>query len=114
MKQANKNRLSLYSTSPIFNELDHFQWYKNTKHYSLNLKRNNALIYNEWKKSLPSIIFGKKQKKLDKVSDKVILEIEKFSNQLSNFIANPKKNDTKIKLSVDFIKLMKKCGKKKK
>ncbi len=113
LKQANKNKLSLYSTSPIFNELDHFQWYKNTKNYSFDLKRNNALIYNEWKKSLPSIILGKKQKKLAYVSDKVVLEIEKFSNKLSNFIANPKKHDTKLKLSVDFIKLIKKCGKKK-
>ena len=113
LKQANKNNLSLYSTSPIFNDSNHFQWYKNTKEYSLNTKKNNSLFYNEWKKSFISIIFGKKQKKLDYISDNVILEIELLSNKISKFILNPKKNNIKLKLPTNFINLMRNCGKNK-
>ena len=110
LKQANKNSLSLYSTSPIFNDSNHFQWYKNSNEFSLSSKNNNRLFYNQWKKSLISIIFGKKQKKLDNIDENVISEIEKLSNKISKFISNPKKNDVKLKIPKNFIKLMKKCG----
>ena len=110
LKQANKNNLSLYSTSPIFNDSNYFQWYKNINDYPLSSKNNNRLFYNEWKKSLISIIFGKKHKKLNNIDENVILEIERFSNKISRFILNPKKNDIKLKTPKNFIKIMKKCG----
>lgn len=108
---ADKNNLTLYSTSPIFFDGNNLKWYKDLSNYSSLSKINNNLFYNSWKKNFLSIMFGSEQKKISNLTTYKIQGIEKFSKELCKFISNPKKKINVLPLSkvfTDFLNTSKK------
>lgn len=91
IRLADKNKLTLYSTSPIFFDGNNLKWYKDLSNYSSISKKNNNLFYNSWKKNFLSILFGSAQKEITNLKSNKIKNIKKFSNELCRFINNPKR-----------------------
>jgi hypothetical protein len=106
LKIATKNKLSLYSTSPVFFEENHFQWYKNVNKKSLNAQINNHIFSQSWKKSVPQILFGPNESKSSKINFKNINSIKKLSKKISTYIANPVKEIDLSKSSKGFIEFL--------
>ena len=102
---ANKNKLKIYSTSPMFDESNNFQWYKNINKNFKEIKKNNQIFYNEWKKSFLSIVLGKKKKILN-LDNNTISEINNFSDSLSRVISQSDNKYFKVKISNKLVKLL--------
>lgn len=105
IKFANKNKLKIYSTSPMFDESNNFQWYKNINKNFKEIKKNNQIFYKEWKKSLLSIILGKKKKILN-LDNNTITEINNFSDSLCKVIARSDNKYFNVKISNKLVKLL--------
>lgn len=111
IETVNKNKLSLYSTSPIFFDLNYFKWYKDIN-IENNHEKNNNLFLSSWRKSLPQILFGKNINKTINVRKKDIQKIKKFSQKISNFITKPDNPFDLINFSEGFIKYLNLINKK--
>ena len=110
---ADKNKLTLYSTSPVFFDGNNLKWYKDISNYRSVSKKNNNLFYNSWKKNFLSIIFGSEEKKNSNLKTNQIQRIEKFSKEICKFISNPKRKINILPLSKTFIDFLNASSKKK-
>ena len=113
IRLADKNKLTLYSTSPVFFDGDNLKWYKDISNYRSASKKNNNLFYNSWKKNFLSIIFGSEEKKNSNLKTNQIQRIEKFSKEICKFISNPKRKINILPLSKGFIDFLNASNKKK-
>tara|TARA_B100001248_G_scaffold261943_1_gene255140 strand:+ start:1370 stop:2533 length:1164 start_codon:yes stop_codon:yes gene_type:complete len=113
IKLADKNKLTLYSTSPVFFDGNNLKWYKDISNYRSVSKKNNNLFYNSWKKNFLSIIFGSEEKKNSNLKTNQIQRIEKFSKEICKFISNPKRKINILPLSKTFIDFLNASSKKK-
>ena len=113
IRLADKNKLTLYSTSPVFFDGNNLKWYKDISNYTSVSKKNNNLFYNSWKKNFLSIIFGSEEKKNSNLKTNQIQRIEKFSKEICKFISNPKRKINILPLSKTFIDFLNASSKKK-
>ncbi len=84
LKLSQSSNLQIYSTSPIFDNSNHFQWYKN-----LDLNRNiinNKIILNSWKNNFFSFLFNMPLIQKKKINNPTLLELENFINQIGDYI----------------------------
>ena len=111
IKIADKHKLTLYSTSPIFFDGNNLKWYKDLKSYSASSKKNNSLFYKSWRNNFLSVIFGREEKKISNLDKNKIIKIKKFSNEISKFINNPNSKNNILSLSKKFIDFLKNSNK---
>ena len=111
IKIADKHKLTLYSTSPIFFDGNNLKWYKDLKSYSASSKKNNSLFYKSWRNNFLSVIFGREEKKISNLDKNKIIKIKKFSIEISKFINNPNSKNNILSLSKEFIDFLKNSNK---
>ena len=78
IKIADKNKLTLYSTSPVFFDGNNLRWYKDFKSHGTSSKKNNNLFFTSWRNNFLSVIFGREEKKTSNLDISKILKIKKF------------------------------------
>jgi SAM-dependent methyltransferase len=86
LKLSESSGLSLYSTSPIFDNSYHFQWYKDLDFNKKTIKNKNIL--DSWKNNFLSFLFNKPLLQESKINNSTLFEIENFINQIGDYIFN--------------------------
>ena len=102
IKIADKHKLTLHFTSPIFFDGNNLKWYKDLKSYGASSKKNTSLFYKSWRNNFLSVIFGREEKKISNLDKNKIIKIKKFSI-ISKFIKNPNSKNNILSLSKEFI-----------
>lgn len=96
IKLSNKSNLFIYSTSPIFYNLNHFKWYKNIINSDLDYRKINSDFLKSWEQSFLKIIFGRNIKQKYKLNKLILNEIWKFINQICALIKDSNISNYKV------------------
>ena len=102
---SNSSNLYLYSTSPIFDKSFHFQWYKNLNSKRKKVINKNSEILESWKNNFLSFLFNKPLPQKKKISNKILIELEVFVNNLGRniFFASLEKKIPKPKNFLNYL-----------
>ena len=88
LKLANSKKLICYSTSPVFNDTNLHEWYKNINLKSFNYKDINQKYYKIWKKNFLNFFIGKKIKNNFEIDKKTLISLKKFTNKMNLCLIN--------------------------
>ena len=102
---SNSSNLYLYSTSPIFDKSFHFQWYKNLNSKRKKVINKNSEILESWKSNFLSFLFNKPLPQKKKITNKILIELEIFVNNLGRniFFGNLEKKILKPKNFLNYL-----------
>ena len=102
---SNSSNLYLYSTSPIFDKSFHFQWYKNLNSKRKKVINKNSEILESWKSNFLSFLFNKPLSQKKKITNKILIELEIFVNNLGRniFFGNLEKKIPKPKNFLNYL-----------
>jgi len=78
-----KDGCAFYSSSPGWNQVDHFQWYKNV----ISVRDRHAKLLETWKNNLPYFLMGKCFSSSE-VSDEVMRSLDNFIHGICDYTAS--------------------------
>ena len=103
---ANSLKLICFSNSPVFSNLNHYNWYKNISERDFYYKHWNKKILDEWKNNYFNFFLGKNIKSKTVIDKKLLSLIEVNTKKMNKMLLN-NELDIKTKFPETFYKFLK-------